>query len=238
MASITKTDKKMVKKIIKKRKPAVVAELTEKIAEKQIELKEVKKNNLGFVIKLLAVVIVGAGVFFLAQKYRGVVIAGSVNNHTITKWALNERLSTRYGQTAFDEIVTEQLIYQEAAKNGVTVSDKEIQDEVAANEKQFGGKQQLMDMAKQAGITNNSQLNDFFKLKLTIKKLQDKLFKAEVTTEEVKKYFDDNKQFMTGKKFEDVQKDITDQLVQQKIQTQFTEWFGNIRKAAKITSYI
>lgn len=240
MANIKKSEKPMVKKTLKARKlkTAAVAEITEEISQKQSEIKSIKKNNLGFVIKLLVVILIGSGVFFLAQKYRGLVIAGVVDGHPITRWELNARLYNRYGKTALDEIVTEQLLYEQAAKNGVTVSSKEIAAEVAANEQQFGGKKQLMDMAKQAGINDQAQLNEFFKLKLTIKKLQDKLFKVEVTTDEVKKYYDENKQYLGNKKFEEVQKDITDQLVQQKVQQQFTDWFGNIRKEAKVNTYI
>jgi hypothetical protein len=228
----------MVKKTLKKHKVEKVEEINEMISEKTSEIKAAKKFNLGFVIKLVLVILVGSAIFLLAQKYKNLVIAGVVNNKPISRFELMSRLNSRYGKTAFDEIVTERLIYEQATKNGVTVSAKEIQDEVAANEKQFGGKTQLMDMAKQAGINDTAQLNEFFKLKLTIKKLQDKLFKAEVTTVEVKKYYDDNKQYLGDKKFEDVQKEITDQLVQQKIQTQFTDWFGKIRTDSKINSYI
>ena len=238
MATVKKTEKPMVKKIMKKNKSAVVADLSEKISEKQSEIKAVKKNNLGFVIKLILVILVGTGIFLLAQKYRGLVIAGVVNNRPVSKWELNARLNNRYGKTALDEIVTEQLLYEQATKNGITVSDKEITDETTANETQFGGKDQLMEMAKQAGINDDKQLKEFFKLKLTIKKLQEKLFKAEVSDEEIKTYYDENKQYLGDKKLEEAKKDITDQLVQQKVQTQFTEWFGNIRKEAKVESYI
>lgn len=238
MANIKKSEKPMVKKTLKSRKSNKIEEINEKISEKQSEIKSVKNNNLGFVIKIALIVLVGAGVFFLAQKYRGLVIAGVVNNHVVYKWDLNSRLNNRYGATALDEIVTEQLLYEQANKNSITVSDKELQDEVTANETQFGGRPQLMEMAKQAGINDDKQLNEFFKLKLTIKKLQEKLFQAEVTDEEIKTYYDENKQYLGDKSFEELKSDITEQLKQQKIQTQFTEWFGNIRKEAKIDSYI
>lgn len=228
----------MVKKVLKKHKAAKLEEVSEQIAEKESQLNNIKKNNLNFVVKLVLIVLVGAGIFLLAQKYRGVFIAGVINNKTVTRWELNTRLNNRYGKTAFDEIITEQLLFQQATKNGIVVSDKEIQDEVAVNEKQFGGKTQLMDMAKQAGINDEKQLNEFFKLKITIKKLQEKLFKAEVKDEEVKKYYDENKQLMGDKKFDEIKKEIADQLMQQKIQTQFTEWFGKIRTESKITSFI
>lgn len=228
----------MAKKTIKPRSEEKVMEISERLNEKEGELKQVKRFNTGFMIKLIAVVLIGTAVFLLAQKNRGLIIAGTVNNKPITRMALNSRLSERYGKTAFDEIVTEELIKDQAVKNGITVSPKEIQDEIAANEKQFGGKDKLMETAKQAGINNDSELNSFFQLKLTIKKLEEKLFKADVKDADIQKYFDDNKQFLGGKKFDEVKADIKAQLEQQSIQQQFTDWFGKIRNEAKINSYI
>ena len=228
----------MAKRTVKPLKEEKIADISSRLTEKEAELKTVKKINTGFIIKLLVVVLIGTAVFLLAQKNRGLILAGTVNNTPITRFALNSRLNDRYGSTAFDEMVTEELIKEQAAKNNIVVSPKEIQDEVATNEAQFGGKDQLMATAKQAGINNAAQLNDFFKLKLTIQKLEQKLFTASVKDADIQKYFDDNKSYFTGKKFEEVKETIKAQLEQQSIQQQFTDWFGKIRSAAKISSYL
>ena len=162
-----------------------------------------------------------------------------VNTRPISQLQLIRRLEERYGKVAFDEIVTEVLLKNEARKNGITVSAKEIADELAENEKNYGGKEALREMAKTAGITTDKQLNDFFELKIMVKKLQDKLFPEQVSDEEIQAYFDENKEMVyKDKKLDEVKEEVKSQLIQQKVSQRFSEWFGKLRQEAKITSFI
>ena len=126
------TVKKTVRKSVKKAVPAKSrkTEIIKDIQAKNAEIKAVKKNNMSFVIKLIAVILLGTAAFLLAQKYRSVFVAGMVNTRPVTKWELNRRLVERYGKVAFDEIVTEVLLMDAANENGVTVSKQEIEAEV------------------------------------------------------------------------------------------------------------
>ena len=94
-------------------------------------------------------------------------------------------------------------------------------------------------MAKTAGITTDKQLNDFFELKIMVKKLQDKLFPEQVSDEEIQAYFDENKEMVyKDKKLDEVKEEVKSQLIQQKVSQRFSEWFGKLRQEAKITSFI
>ncbi|KKT44318.1 MAG: Bacterial trigger factor like protein [Candidatus Collierbacteria bacterium GW2011_GWF2_44_15] len=235
------TVKKTVRKSVKKAVPAKSrkTEIIKDIQAKNAEIKVVKKNNMSFVIKLIAVILLGTAAFLLAQKYRSVFVAGMVNTRPVTKWELNRRLVERYGKVAFDEIVTEVLLMDAAKENGVTVSKQEIEAEVALNETNYGGKDALREMAKTAGITTDKQLNDFFELKLTVSKLQEKLFPEEVTDEEIKTYYDENKELVyKDKSLDDVKEEIKSQLLQQKVSQKFSEWFGKLREDAKISNFM
>ncbi|KKT97053.1 MAG: Bacterial trigger factor like protein [Candidatus Collierbacteria bacterium GW2011_GWC2_45_15] len=235
------TVKKTVRKSVKKAVPAKSrkTEIIKDIQAKNTEIKAVKKNNMSFVIKLIAVILLGTAAFLLAQKYRSVFVAGMVNTRPVTKWELNRRLVERYGKVAFDEIVTEVLLMDAAKENGVTVSKQEIEAEVALNETNYGGKDALREMAKTAGITTDKQLNDFFELKLTVSKLQEKLFPEEVTDEEIKTYYDENKELVyKDKSLDDVKEEIKSQLLQQKVSQKFSEWFGKLREDAKISNFM
>jgi len=235
------TVKKTVKKTTRKSLPSKKSksEILSTLDKKTTEIKAVKRNNLGFIIKVIIVVLIGIGAFLLAQKYRSLFISGMVNTHPITKWELSKRLEERYGKVAFDEIVTEVLLKDAAKENGVTVTKEEIAAEVALNETNYGGKEALKEMAKTAGITTDKQLNDFFELKLTVSKLQTKLFPETVTDEEVKVYYDENKdQVYKDKKLDDVKEEIKSQLLQQKLSQKFSEWFGKLREDAKISNFL
>lgn len=232
----------MPKKVSKTNKKAVsskkITAITEKIEAKEAELTTTKSSNTKFVLKLAVIALIGIGAYLVALKYKGAFIAGSVGNSYVTKYELNQRLNQRYGAATLDEIISEKILFEQAKKNDISVSDDDIKAEVTVNENQFGGKEQLMAMAKQAGINDEKQLNDFFKLKLTITKLQEKLFPSEVTDEEVQKYFDDNKDYYQGKKLEEVKDDIVTALKSQKAQTDFSTWFEQVRTESQVNSYL
>lgn len=243
MAIINKKqkDKTMVKKTKRTPKVAVtesVETISEQIAVKEKEIQKSKKLNLQFVIKLLFLVLIGSGAFLLAQKYRGLLIAGTVNNQPIYRWEIMSRLNDRYAATILEQTSDEVLLMQEVKKNGITVTAQDVQTEFDANVQQYGDKDKLLDAAKQAGYTSEKSIRQLFELKIAIKKLQEKLFKIEVTTDEVKKYFDENKQYLGGKKFEETQKDLTEQLKQQKLQQEFNNWFTKVKNEAQVKSYL
>jgi len=232
----TKDKMKKVKKLSTIKEE--VKEIKEELTEKKTELKSTQKTNLNNVIRLLGVIIVGVGLFLAAKKYRGVFVAGMVNTHPITKMELVSRMEERYGQAAFDEIVSEYLLMDAAKKNGILVTANEIDAEIATNEAQLGGKDALRQMAKTAGITTEDQLRKFFNLKLTVTKLQEKLFPETVTDEEIKKYFDENKEVYAKKKYEEVKDSIRTELAQQKVAEKFSSWFTKLRTDAKIFNYL
>lgn len=230
--------KKAIKTIKKAKKNQEISNLVEKIEAKEVELTTTKNTNLQFVLKLAVILLIGIGAYLIASKNKNLFIAGSVGNSYITRYELNQRLNQRYGAATLDEIISEKILFDQAQKNNIVVSDDDIKAEITVNENQFGGREQLMTMAKQAGINDEKQLNDFFKLKLTITKLQEKLFPAEISDEEVQKYYDDNKTYYGEKKLEEVKAEIITALKAQKSQTDFSTWFEKVRTESQVNSYL
>ena len=196
-----------------------------------------KKSYIGSISKVLLVVFVGAVVYLLAQKYRGVFVAGMVNNKIISRWELNQRLLKNYGKTVLDEMTNETILRDEAKKNGVTVVKKDIDDEVTSIKAKTGGDEAFKAALQQYGI-DETQLRDRVEISLFQRKLAEKLFKVDVTDAEVKKYFDDNAASFKDKKFDDVKADIKTSLIQQKVQQQFNDWFDKLRKGTNVSSFI
>lgn len=219
-------------------KQAHVSNILSQLKTKKAELKKSQKRSTGFIIKLLAIILIGSAVFLLAKKYRSFFVAGTVNNHPITRWELNKKLQDSYGKTAFDEMVSEYLLKDAAKKNGITVSQNEIDEKVASAAAQYGGKDQLMQMAQSAGINTDSQLNQFFEMQLIVQKLEDKLFKVSITDDEIQKYYDDNKDYLGNKKLDEVRDQIKQQLTSQKLSDQFSQWFSDLRQKANIQDYL
>lgn len=231
----TKSKSKKTVKVIKKLRQAPTNE-GQSVSEFS-EIKEVKNNRLAFLFKFILVAILGTVIYLLAAKYRSFFIVGMVNNSPITRLELNSKMSDKYAKQTMDEIVNERLLNDELKKEKIVVSDKEVTDEMAKIVAQYGGEDAFKTAVAQFGLTPD-KAKDSIKQSLGFKKIVEKNYKISITDASVKKYFDDNKASFTGKKFEDVSTEIKDNLYQQEVYTKSQEWFTNVRKAAKITSFI
>ena len=205
--------------------------------ESYSEIKEVKRPPFGFIVKLLLIIALGSILYLLAQKYRGAFLAGTVNSSPISRWELNQKMVEKYGKQTFDEMVNEKLLAAELKKQNITVTDKEVSDETAKIIQEYGGEEAFKAALTQYGLTE-AKAKDSIKQSLSLKKIIEKNYKIEITDDQVKKYFDENKTLFEGKKLEEVTVDIKETLYQQAVYTKTQEWFTGIRKDAKIVPYI
>jgi len=201
------------------------------------ELREVKHSPFGFYGKLILIIALGSLLFLLAQKYRGLFLAGTVNSVPVTRYELNQRMSEKYGKQAFDEIVSERLLLQEVKKNNIVVTENEVADEMAKIVKDYGSEDAFKAALTQYGLTE-AKAKESIKQSLSLKKMIEKTYQIEVSDEAVKKYFTDNVTLFTGKKLEEVASNIKDTLYQQEVYAKTQEWFTGIRKTAKVVSFI
>lgn len=190
-----------------------------------------------FFVKLLLVIATGVVVFLLAQKNRNMFIVGTVNKSPITRWELNAKMAEKYATQTFEEIVSERLLTENLKKNKIVVTDKEVSDELAKIKQQYGGEEQFKTAIAQFGMTEAKALASI-KQSIGLKKMIEKLNKIEITDTAITKYFTDNKTSYAGKKLEDVSTEIKDILLQQEIYTKSQEWYTQIRKDAKVSSFL
>lgn len=183
---------------------------------------------------LLALIIL----VFLAYKNKDLFLAGMVDGQPIFSWELNSRMSARYGQQTLDEIINERLVLSEAAKKGITVTDKEIKDKIAEVEKSLGGQTTLPDALKQQGLTME-EFQKQIKLRLVVEKtLADKV---KVSEKEIDNYLTSNKDTIAtyaGSESASQRKYATDTLKQQKTSTEFEKWFNDLKAKAKISKFL
>jgi foldase protein PrsA len=158
----------------------------------------------------------------------------TVNGEKITQAELNERLMQQAGKEVLDQLITEKLILQEAKKKGVKVSEKEIDKKIEEFKKQFPDEKTFRAQLKENNMTIDF-LREQLKLQLIVEKiLKDKI---KVSEEEVKKYYKENKEmFFPGKKFEEVKKQIEEELEYQKLSMQTQIWIEELKKKAKIVN--
>lgn len=188
------------------------------------------------VIFLALVLFLGLGLVFV-KKYKNLIIVGKVNGRPVTRWQLEKSLNDRYAKMVFDDLVGSILLNQLADKNQVMASDEEVKKEIDATEVRIGGKEALQATLERMGYTNQ-RFTDEMKVQVIVKKLAEKLFKVEITDEEVSKFFQDNKALFPKKTLEESKDDIKQNLTQQKLQEQFGTWFQSEREKASVQSYL
>jgi foldase protein PrsA len=192
-----------------------------------------------FIFQILVIVLLGAGVFLFAKKYRGLLLAGTVNTKPVTRWELNKAMVKQYGKQVFDEIVSEKLLAAVAKRENITVNPEDLDAEVAKITEQVGGEDALNQTLEQYGMTRES-LRERLNTTILQQKIADKLFGAEieVTDEEVSAAYDQNKDLYGDKTLEDVKADLVDQLKGQKLQEKFFNWFQEEKSKAQINNYL
>jgi foldase protein PrsA len=194
-------------------------------------------NRIPFGAKLALLVLIGVGLFWLVRNYRGQIIVATVNQTPIWRQQLNSALVEKYGDQELEQMVAEQLLTQLASREGVSVTDTEINQELDLTKERLGGEENFSLALEQYGMTE-ADLLEQIRLNLIVRQLQEKLFSVEVSDQEVRTYFDDNSQIYGEQTFADVEPEIRDQLRQQKLQQEFGRWFEEQRTAANIQTFI
>ncbi|MGM0901066.1 MAG: peptidylprolyl isomerase [Bacillota bacterium] len=151
-------------------------------------IKILRNNKVQFTIGgiILVVVALVVGLGFSKQE-----TIASIDGEKITKDELYDVLVGQYGATALSALIDNKIIEMEAAKEKITVSDKEIEDEYNAYVDSYGGEEALSAALKQSGISEDDlkvDIENYFKLEKLLEP------RVEITEEELKTYFDENKE--------------------------------------------
>ncbi|WP_139990751.1 peptidylprolyl isomerase [Paenibacillus paridis] len=117
----------------------------------------------------------------------------TVNGTNISKERLYDELITAGGPATLENLITQELIMQEAKANNITVTDADINSEIDLIKKSFGSEEEFNSTLAQYNMTVESLKKDT-KINLTIRKILEP--KTDVTDEEVQQYYDANKATM------------------------------------------
>lgn len=216
-----------------------------KIKSETVEIKDVSNvqkttqnpNNRVFIRNLIIVILIGIGIFMVTKKYRGLIIAGTVNTTPISRFQLNQKLNERYGKATLEEMINAALLKDLVKQNGITITAEDLKEERDTVVERVGGEESLKVALEQYGMTE-ADLNERIESVLMEKKLAEKIFPTEVSDSEAEQYYQDNKISFEDKKFDDVKEEIITGLKEQKQQQQFADWFKEQKDKAQIETYI
>lgn len=141
-------------------------------------------------VLLVGLVILGVSQAWQEQSDPALVKAGDTS---ITQYQLYDEMKNLYGKQMLNELVSQSLITQEAKLQNITVEQQEIDKQVESMKQQSGSEEAFRDYLSNMGM-DEKNLREKLRVLMTRDKLLDKAFP--VTEEQVKKYYDTNKEQM------------------------------------------
>ncbi len=224
-----------VKKATKKGIKAKVSVKSEKASVKALVAVDKLSGRINqFRSKRYFVVVIAVLVLAtLAYLGRGLLVAATVGGHPITRLTLVRELERKGGKDALESLITKELIAQSANKKGVSVTPAEVSAEMqrisGIVEKQGG----TLDAALEAQGQTRSDLEENIRIQKTVEKLL--ADKIQVSDEEVLLYYEKNKD-VYGKdaKYDDIKAGIKEQLIQDKLTSEFETYLASLRAENKI----
>jgi len=168
---------------------------------------------------------------------KGLFIAATLNGSPISRLSVIKDLEKQSGKQTLESIITQKLINTELAKQNISVSKEEVDEEIKKIEAQVtsqGGT--LKDALAQQNMTEEK-----LREQITIQKKLEKLLadKVAVSDTEIDAYIKENKTTPPKDvKIEDFRKQLGDQLKQQKFQQEAQKWVTDLKTNAKINYYV
>lgn len=230
---------KQVKKVTKKsvvkatRAPKKVYELMDDSSEKilhdlpQPYEQPSRKSGLQWgavILGLLFIVVVYAAT-------KGYIVAALVNGSPVFRWDVSKILVSRYGQQTLESIISEKLIGDAAKKQGVIVSQKDIDEKTNEVVKSLGPNVKLEDLLKYQGM-NKSDFEHQIALQLTVERILGK--DVTVSDSEVADFIDKNKDTMVATDEAAMRGEAREALKSQKINEKIQPWFASLKQGAKV----
>jgi hypothetical protein len=154
-----------------------------------------------------------------------------VDGKPITIFSYYHALDQKYGKDTKDQMISEQLVTDEAAKRGVSVSQDEVNSQIKLLEDQASGSANLNDILAQQGLTR-SDFEKQIKLQSLIKKMFDS--EASVSSQDVDNYIQQNKSQLPDPVDDKTKQSITDQLKQQKLVQAFQTWLSGAQNSNRV----
>lgn len=165
------------------------------------------------------------------------IYIAKVNGQSISRLEYYKELENKYGNTVVDDLITKSIIYQEAKKNGISVTSSDVQSELSIIRNTVTKQgSTLEDVLAYQGITYDQLLEN-----IKIQKILEQLLKnnINISDEEIRTRYDENKDiYGKDKTFDQLKDDIRYQLYQEKITTAYRNWIEEKRSASVIEKYI
>lgn len=160
-------------------------------------------------------------------------VVANVNGEQISRIELIRELEKTEGKRILDSLVIQTLITQEAKKRNVSVTDENIQGEIAKIEKNISDQGQKLDDLLAVQNLTRKQLEEQIVIQILLQKMVGE--NIQVTDIEVDDYIEKNKESLPeDTNMDELKTNIKEQLKQQKLNGKIQELIQKLQKEAKI----
>ncbi len=189
---------------------------------------KLRRPNKTFIIFGIIVVIL-----LLLYLFRSAFVVAFVNGQMITRSEFNHQMEKDAGKQAMNEILTQDLIFQEAQKKHITVSQSDINSEMKAIEATLKQQGQTLSQALTAKGLTQQDLEDQIRIKVIVDKILGSQIK--ITDAQVNDYIDKNKDSLPqGQDTNSLRPSIKQRMYQDALNTKFQSWIQELQQKAKI----
>lgn len=160
-----------------------------------------------------------------------------VNGESITKNEYIAELEKQAGKRVLDGMITRTLVYQIAKNKKVTVSDKEVEEEIKKIEISLKEQKSTLEQVLQSQNMTKSDLYDRVRLNSLSQKLVEK--SVTVSDKEVEEYISSNPGiFENTLVTKEIKNQIKEQIKQQKMSQKIEQLITDTRKKSNIDIYL
>lgn len=158
----------------------------------------------------------------------------TVNGEAITRDEFNKQLEDTAGAQVLDRMITEKLVFQEATKLKIEVTDKDLNAKIDEIKGSFGNEEQFQAALKQNSLTLE-KLKEQLKSQIIVEKASRQGIK--VSDAEIKQHYEQNKDSLyADRKLSDVKKEAEKWLIDQKARQKAVTWVEELKAKAKIVN--
>lgn len=157
-----------------------------------------KRKSVSYIALLILIVgvvaITGCTANGDSSKGGDAEVVAEVNGETISKDELYDLLVEQSGPQILDALIVEKIVEFEVEKEKIEVSDEDIQAEIDKMKEYYGGEEAFNMALAQSGMVEDDIKEDI-KMNLKLKALVEPYI--EITEEDMKAYFEENKESLS-----------------------------------------
>lgn len=182
------------------------------------------------ILAVVFVLVLGAWAF-----KNGMIVSAMVNGKPIFRWQLTKTLVSRFGQQTLESMITERLIADAAAKDGVVIAQGDVDKKVNEIVKSLGENVNLEELLKYQGMSK-ADFEHQIRLQLTVEKILSKDISIE--EKDVDAFIAQNRQTMSATEEGALREEARTAIFSQKVSEKIQPWLAELKNKASITKLL